>query len=105
MALAADSRPHFTTIARVTAFLEDEITSLFRNVLLICSREGLIGVRRSASTAAKSPQTARRNGAGRARTLRRSRRNLTARSAEWLDRDVMNASLREPAEGSGEPTP
>ncbi len=43
MSLAADSHPHFTTIARFIASLEDEITPLFRNVLLICSREGLIG--------------------------------------------------------------
>ena len=43
MALAADSHPHFTTIARFIASLEDEIAPLFRNVLMICSREGLIG--------------------------------------------------------------
>ncbi len=43
VALGADSHPHFTTIARFIASLQDEITPLFRNVVLICSQEGLIG--------------------------------------------------------------
>lgn len=43
MALSADSHPHFTTIARFISSMDEEITPLFRNVLLICSQEGLIG--------------------------------------------------------------
>ncbi len=43
MALAADSHPHFTTIADFISSMTEEITPLFRNVLLICSQEGLIG--------------------------------------------------------------
>ena len=39
MALAADSHPHFTTIAGFIASMKDEITPLFRNVLLICSQK------------------------------------------------------------------
>ena len=49
MALAADSHPHFTTIASFTASMKEEITPLFRNVLLICSQEGLIGKQMFAS--------------------------------------------------------
>jgi len=43
MALSADSRPHFTTIAEFISSMEDEITPLFRNVLMVCAEEGLIG--------------------------------------------------------------
>lgn len=43
MALAADSHPHFTTIAAFISSMTDEIAPLFRNVLLLCAREGLIG--------------------------------------------------------------
>lgn len=43
MALSADSQPHFTTIARFISSLKDEITPLFRNVLMVCAQEGLIG--------------------------------------------------------------
>ena len=39
IALAADSHPHFTTIAGFIASMKDEITPLFRNVLLICSQK------------------------------------------------------------------
>jgi len=43
MALSADSHPHFTTIAKFISSMGEEITPLFRNVLLICAQEGLIG--------------------------------------------------------------
>ena len=43
MALSADSQPHFTTIAHFVSSMATEITPLFRNVLLLCAQEGLIG--------------------------------------------------------------
>jgi hypothetical protein len=41
MALSADSRPHFTTIAAFVSSLEHEIASLFGDVLLYASELGL----------------------------------------------------------------
>jgi IS5 family transposase len=43
MALSADTRPHFTTIADFVSSMRAQIEPLFRDVLLICGREGLIG--------------------------------------------------------------
>ena len=43
MALSANSRPHFTTIAKFVSSLEQEIAPLFADVLLICAEENLIG--------------------------------------------------------------
>ena len=43
MALSADSRPHFTTIAAFVSKLEHESASLFGDVLLYASELGLIG--------------------------------------------------------------
>jgi transposase len=43
MALSADSHPHFTTIAKFISSMEEEIAPLFRNVLMVCAEEGLIG--------------------------------------------------------------
>jgi transposase len=43
MALSADTRPHFTTIANFVSSLKDEIVELFGAVLTVCSSEGLIG--------------------------------------------------------------
>jgi len=43
IALTANSRPHFTTIADFISSLEREVASLFTDVLLICAEENLIG--------------------------------------------------------------
>lgn len=43
MALSADTRPHFTTIANFVSSLKDEIANLFAAVLTVCASEGLIG--------------------------------------------------------------
>ena len=45
MALAVDTRPHFTTIADFISSMGDEITSVFRDILTVCYGEGLIGKR------------------------------------------------------------
>lgn len=45
MALAADTRPHFTTIADFISTMEREIVGVFRDVLTVCYSEGLIGRR------------------------------------------------------------
>jgi transposase len=45
MALAADSRPHFTTIAEFISSMGEQITSVFTDVLAVCYSEGLIGKR------------------------------------------------------------
>jgi transposase len=43
MALSADTQPHFTTIAHFISTMQQEIAPLFRDILLYCSEEGLIG--------------------------------------------------------------
>src|SRR5262247_927259 len=43
MALSADTHPHFTTIADFISSSSEQIIELFRDVLLICDKLGLIG--------------------------------------------------------------
>jgi transposase len=43
MALSADTHPHFTTIADFVSSSGEQIIGLFRDVLLICNKLGLIG--------------------------------------------------------------
>jgi transposase len=43
MALSADSRPHFTTIAEFISSMSDQIGSVFTDVLSVCYTEGMIG--------------------------------------------------------------
>ena len=64
MALSADTRPHFTTIADFISSQDQETVKLFLEVLLICDEMGLIGKKCSPWTGANSPRTPRKNGAG-----------------------------------------
>ena len=43
MALAANTQPHFTTIANFISSMKDQIIPLFRDVLTLCYSQGLIG--------------------------------------------------------------
>lgn len=43
MALAANTQPHFTTIAHFISSMKDQIIPLFRDVLTLCYSQGLIG--------------------------------------------------------------
>lgn len=42
MALSADTKPHFTTIAEFISSMQEQITPLFRNILLYCQELDLI---------------------------------------------------------------
>jgi len=58
MALSADSRPHFTTIADFISVLDEEIIQLFLEVLLIGEEMGLIGKEMFALDGCKLPSNA-----------------------------------------------
>jgi transposase len=64
MALSADSRPHFTTIASFIAKLDAEIVSVFRDVLLVCDELGLIGREMFAVDGVKLPSNASKEWSG-----------------------------------------
>ncbi|MCL4798825.1 MAG: IS1182 family transposase [Burkholderiales bacterium] len=64
MALSADSRPHFTTIAGFIARLDAEIVSVFRDVLLVCDELGLIGREMFAVDGVKLPSNASKEWSG-----------------------------------------
>ena len=58
MALSADTRPHFTTIAEFISRMDKEIVQLFRDILLICDDQGLIGKEMFAIDGCKLPSNA-----------------------------------------------
>jgi hypothetical protein len=64
MALSADTRPHFTTIAGFVAELEGEIVQLFRDVLLYGEELGLIGKEHFAIDGCKLPSNASKQWSG-----------------------------------------
>lgn len=64
MALSADSRPHFTTIADFISSMDKEIIHLFRDVLLVCDDLGLIGKEMFAIDGCKLPSNASKEWSG-----------------------------------------
>ena len=64
MALSADTRPHFTTIADFVSSLGDEISVLFRDVLMICDEMKLIGREMFAIDGCKLPSNASKEWSG-----------------------------------------
>jgi len=76
MALSADSRPHFTTIATFVSELEAEIVSLFRDVLLYCDALGLIGKEHFAIDGCKLPSMASKQWSGTHAELRHKQEKL-----------------------------
>ncbi len=64
MALSADTRPHFTTIADFISSVDQEIIKLFLQVLLTCDSMGLIGKEMFAVDGCKMPSNASKEWSG-----------------------------------------
>ena len=64
MALSADTRPHFTTIADFISSNDQETVKLFLEVLLICDEMGLIGKEMFAVDGCKLPSNASKEWSG-----------------------------------------
>ena len=64
MALSADTRPHFTTIAGFISSMDKEIVKLFLEVLLVCDEQGLIGKEMFAIDGCKLPSNASKQWSG-----------------------------------------
>jgi transposase len=76
MALSADTRPHFTTLAAFVSELDREIVGLFRDVLLYASELGLIGKEHFAVDGCKLPSNASKQWSGTHRELEEKRKKL-----------------------------
>lgn len=64
MAISADTRPHFTTVADFISRSADEIASLFKQILLMCDELGLIGKDMFAIDGCKLPSNASKDWSG-----------------------------------------
>ena len=64
MALSANSRPHFTTIADFVSNMDKEVVSLFLQVLLVCDHQNLIGKEMFAIDGCKLPSNASKEWSG-----------------------------------------
>jgi transposase len=76
MALSADTRPHFTTIADFIAQMHQEVTSVFTDVLLYASELNLIGQDTFAIDGCKLPSNASKQWSGTLKELRHKQKKL-----------------------------
>ncbi len=76
MALSADTRPHFTTIADFISTLDEEIIRLFLEVLMICDEMDLIGREMFAVDGCKLPSNASKEWSGTKADLDKKRKKM-----------------------------
>ena len=76
MAISADSRPHFTTIADFISSCHEEIGLLFRQVVLVCDELGLIGGEMFAIDGCKLLSNASKEWSGTLSDLEKKRKKL-----------------------------
>jgi transposase len=85
MALSADSRPHFTTIADFVSSMQEEIVSLFRHVLQICMELDLVEGSMFAIDGIKLPSNASKEWSGTKADLQKKREKLEAALRYMVD--------------------
>lgn len=76
MALSADTKPHFTTIADFISSVDQEIIRLFLQVLLTCDSMGLIGKEMFAVDGCKMPSNASKEWSGTKEELRHKKEKM-----------------------------
>ncbi|MDH4164769.1 MAG: transposase, partial [Nitrospirota bacterium] len=76
MALSADTKPHFTTIADFISSQDQETMKLFLEVLLICDEMGLIGKEMFAVDGCKLPSNASREWSGTKKDLKHKKEKM-----------------------------
>jgi hypothetical protein len=84
MALACGQGPDHSTIAAFVASLKGEIASLFRNVLLVCAEQELLGGTHFALNGVKLSSNAAKEWSGTFAELRRKQEKLEEKIAQVL---------------------
>ncbi len=93
IALSGDSAPHFTTFAAFVSTLDAEIGLLFKDILLICDRMGLIGREMFAIDGVKLPSNASKSRSGSRADFQRQADKMDAAAKAMLARHRANDTL------------
>jgi len=84
MALCCGERPDHSTIAAFVSSMKDEIMVLFRDVLMVCEEEGLLGGTFFALDGLKLPSNASKQWSGKRSELERKKEKLEAKVKQLL---------------------
>ena len=88
MALTCGEQPDHSTIAGFVSSMREEILPLFRDILLVCEEEGLLGGTFFAVDGCKLPSNASKEWSGTIRDLRRKREKLEKKVKELVEEQV-----------------
>nr|WP_240194587.1 transposase [Desulfopila inferna] len=97
MALSANSRPHFTTIADFISSMDKEVVGLFLQVLLICDQQNLIAKEMFAIDGCKLPSNASKEWSGTRADLKRKAEKMEQALRRMVTHHLyMDESCEEP---------
>jgi len=85
MALACGERPDHSTICAFVSSMKDEIMPLFRDVLMVCEEEGLLGGSFFALDGLKLPSNASKQWSGTLSKLERKKEKLEGKLKRFLE--------------------
>jgi len=88
MALTCGEQPDHSTIAGFVSSMREEILPLFRDVLLVCEEEGLLGGTFFALDGCKLPSNASKEWSGTIRDLRRKREKIEQKIKQLVAEQV-----------------
>ncbi len=86
MALSANTKPHFTTIADFISSMGGKATKLFTDIVLLCDRLGLIGKNMFAIDGCKISSNASKEWSGRIEDFERKRKKMEEEVEKLLKR-------------------
>lgn len=100
MAVSGDAAPHFTTIAGFVSTLGTRVGEIFTQVLLVCTREGLIGRQMFAIDGVKLPGNASKARSGTRKDFARQAQKMEQAVARMLERHRTEDQAQSPSEPS-----
>lgn len=104
MALACGQTPDYTTIANFISSMQAEILPIFRDVLLVCDEEGLLGGTRFAADGCKLPGNASQQWSGTFEQLRHKKEHLEKKIQQSLEEHQLQDAEDENADSAAETT-
>jgi transposase len=101
MALSCLQYPDHSTIAAFVSSMKDEILPLFRDVLLVCEEEGLLGGTLFALDGCKLPSNASKQWSGTISDLQRKKEKIEKKVKQLLEKQVETDKEGDEDEGGG----
>ena len=90
MALCCAKVPDYSTICNFVKSLKSELISIFRNILLVCDKEGLLGGTRFALDGCKLPSNASQDWTGTHDQLRKKMKRMENKVKKLLRKHIKN---------------